>query len=101
MRELDESVAVTVMGWHQGDGAWIPLGWESDLPLPEYSTSISAAFEVIERMRELGYTVEILSAVGWWIQLKNSNPIDTVSASGPDLPDCIARAALAAIKESK
>ena len=72
MSTLDERVAMEVMGWHKEPNPmhkkdpvhyaperWmLPNGDISGAP-SRYSTDISAAWLVVERMRELGFTLRL------------------------------------------
>lgn len=64
-RELDQRIATEVMGWigvvpehvEAGGTRWFVPSGKPSLPekrvqVPEYSTDIRAAFEVVEKMRE-------------------------------------------------
>ena len=70
--DLNALVAETVMGWtpithygERGTGFWSTTGSESDGPwiadeqIPAYSTDISAAWEIVERLRLAGCTVRL------------------------------------------
>src|SRR5512147_2790096 len=89
-RELDAEVAEKVMGIRKifrpcdiksasesyfgspTDYVYIPSGKPPrthmiDAKLvPHYSTNISAAMEVVEKMQEAGYDVEMLAHSQWW-----------------------------------
>lgn len=76
-RETDIAIAVQLMGFkvtkvegmlsiplYTINSEYINWDWETGLlkgNLPNYSTNIEAAFIVVEKMREMGYTVEISS----------------------------------------
>ncbi len=64
-RELDVRVARDVMGipvTQFADGTWLAANGEE---LEPYSTDIAAAWEVVEKMREVDRAVEILFDHGW------------------------------------
>ena len=81
-RELDALVAEKVMGWTDiwTDGdyfmAYPPheqrimqkmgVGYAERYPIPNYSSEISAAWEVVEKMRQEGLTVTITTPPTGW-----------------------------------
>ena len=66
-RELDVLVAEKVMGadpktihtYRSKASFWIDGAWVDVPPVPHYSTDIAAAWEVVEKMNERGYSVII------------------------------------------
>lgn len=97
-RELDALVAEKVMGWARLQPGNDEIGWKTgpgalDLSgLPEFSTDIAAAWEVVEEIRRRGLAPEIaLLAYGkaWGVGFKSwrSNttltPANFVHASAP------------------
>ncbi len=68
-RGLDKLIAEKVMGWTEIKTEVIPeTGWdlygvnskgEGDFLIPDYSTDISAAWEVVEKLISIGYMVDI------------------------------------------
>lgn len=111
-RDLDAAVAERVMGWFLVDRremGWKPNGpdvWATgDEENPTFqlftpSTSISAAMEVVEKMRQRGYrwNAQTPRGRGWEIQCY----LTTTRGRGDKfkglLPEAICRAALAAIE---
>lgn len=75
-------------------------------PVPAYESDISAAWQVVERMRTLGYCVTIEYGPGnnsvAWVTFSRPMPHSCGHARTVPLADAICRAALAAIeRESK
>lgn len=115
-RELDAAVAEKVMGWspggiHNPPTFWvlkdkIQRSWEDTSFGAGFrpATEIYAAFEVVEAMRERGYSPRIQTAEGdesvWHVQLW-SDPEDNPYGSGlhEKLPRAICIAALSALDE--
>jgi hypothetical protein len=102
-RELNRLVAEKVMGLHVqfsnahgGDwtGTSIETGYARVLP---YSTDISAAMKVVEKMRSEGYLVFIRGKETWTVQFEG---LVVANESATTLPEAICRAALAAIQGS-
>jgi len=104
-REMDRAVAERVMGWRNVSVAYISVGLGGDDPLqptkgiqevPRYHESIEAAIRVVEKIR-VNYDVSIHTGShgNWAVVLKTGDPIPVAAVSGPSLPDCICRAALA------
>ena len=65
-RELDAQIAEKIFGWVHIDkftisGAWQLPGGFQRIDCPHYSTNIADAWEVVEKMVELGHKVEIES----------------------------------------
>ena len=67
-RELDALVAKHVMGW---DALLIKLRDKRLIPLPAYSTSISDAWEVAEKLSDLGWytNIERYTRKNWRVTL--------------------------------
>ena len=123
-RELDALVAERVMGW--GDISLHPMmdsdwwgmpsgpataiqgavGWlYTHEKVPNYSTDIAAAWEVVEAVRGRGWSLSLGEgmsgygdAVVWMVDFYKGNRI-CLSANGPDVPLAICRAALLAVME--
>lgn len=142
-RELDALVAEKVMGWtavFRLAGGNIPYGFPDDdynrdvdehrkhgtcgfptdyhrEPIPEYSTDISAAWEVVEHFRQRQWTVKLVGHEwydgGRWectlldaLDTERSRALDTQRHNAdkqgwdePSAPLAICRAALKAIEE--
>ena len=121
-RELDALVAEKVMGWVRGrrygngNGEWIIDGktsvsrtWDST---PSYSTSIAAAWEVVEKMRntkeapdETYWVLTDCAGSGWRAEIlqvltENDAPHQVAYGVGDTLPLAICLAALAALAPS-
>lgn len=84
-------------------GAWAAMYWV----IPRYSTDISAAWEVLERMRERGEWVLNVMADGYEIDNHNAEAIplkgwtwddEWIAERADTAPLCICRAALKAIE---
>ena len=108
-RELDAAVAERVLGWKRGDlrcgdMPWYPPGTGRYLgggrmDLPEFSTDISAAWEVVEHLATPDEALTITYAKGTWVVAVGSVE---VSATSESAPEAICRAALlAALKRSE
>lgn len=70
-RELDELVAEYVMGWTRigrsgtrGLVGVAPIGPDVSRKVPRYSTSMSAAWEVVEKMHQDGWDYEVANGPG-------------------------------------
>lgn len=110
-RELDRDVAEKVVGWRyrEDDGGFFAPGdeWFVDqdglrvecVDLPTYSTSISAAWEVVEKMREIGFTYVQIEACfdGGWRVAFGLDPMAIVKSANT-APLAICKAALAAVE---
>jgi Phage ABA sandwich domain len=80
---------------------------------PPYSSDISAAMEVVEKMWEKGYQAEIVNHYKlntlvadnvciWWVRFINvENDMDNWSAESESLPEAICLAALATLKKGE
>lgn len=92
--------------WHYGnnqDGQWEPM---------PFSTSIEAAMQVIEKMWQTGWQVELTNnyklntaitenSCVWWVRfINNENDMDNWSDEADTLPEAICRAALKAVTNS-
>ena len=100
-RELDALVAEKVMGWRRREGRWlVPDRVYSRRNCPRYSTSIAAAWQVVERFEERVAiegpvtTSDIWRCSIWtsWDENRESSVADTTSA-----PRAICLAALRAV----
>lgn len=104
--ELDDLVAERACGFvidrftFEYDGmfkkcrVWVDNEGKKHNPKP-YSTDIAAAWEVVEKMRELGWWIGIETVRGgdeWSVQMGSRREL----ISGP-LPLCVCRAALLAV----
>lgn len=100
-KELKTEIALTVMNWNSLEGRW----WRKEWPrehntwtfdqVPDYPTDISAAMEVVEKMRERGQYV-VINADGkqnWIVWFRDND----LSFHGESLPRAICEAALAAL----
>lgn len=113
-RELDSEVAKKAMGLNVQfsnalGGDWVGTSIEEGYSrVRPYSTDISAAMEVVEKMRKSGSwcCIEMKSDYHyvWWVGLRraeshgNAEHKITVSADAESLPEAICRAALKAIE---
>lgn len=105
-RELDALVAVEVMGWsswridemeehwgRRGPGSSYESGYEP----PRYSTTGDGMLAVLERMRELGWAVEIQAEdKHWWVDFYR--PIEEKIGHATTLPHAVCLAALEAVR---
>ncbi len=108
-RELDALVAAKVMGrpkFQPGKGpvAQRPLEelsmrmYADRIPVPHYSAEIGAAWQVVERMRALGWEVVVDTRSGkWLVQFLSSDGRQHSAASADLAPLAICRAAIAAL----
>jgi hypothetical protein len=108
-RELDALVAEKVMGWRDvSDGYGTPPEatlWEAIHIIPHYSTDIAAAWQVVERMRDQGWTshytdLSLDSREPWhsWHFTGTTPPNGpTLSAQASTVPHAICLAALRAV----
>jgi hypothetical protein len=69
-RERDALVAVNVMGWEVVRGTVVPPGYESwsKPEVPSYTTDISAAWEVVEKMDE--WIVQRARDGDYWVTVR-------------------------------
>lgn len=105
-KKLDTEVAEKVMGLERCSGSfwWRPTGMAvGDLrrqPLPAYSTSISDAWRVVERMLADGWTpcVEAERSINgpFWRCIMGHELKDATCADADSAPEAVCRAALAA-----
>ncbi len=108
-RELDALVATVIMGWRKDHAtvsvmeSWNKVTGEHliDIPeLPRYSTEISAAWEVVHKLKTLkGIKSEIFSnhGSGWYVQVFR-NFQDRVTASSDTFPHAVCLAALKVVE---
>jgi hypothetical protein len=110
--ELDRAVAGRVMGntlpevWSDptvGPSHGDPGGYR--IGVRPYSSSIEAAMQVVEKMRELGWRISIMNNVGceksdleWSVDFNGHRIVNRLAA---ELPEAICRASLKAIGVSK
>ena len=96
-RELDREVAEKVMGWRIPE-TWLysEMGHDGEVlrEVPLYSSSIEAAWLVMEKMREKGWSFgcSCIPTDDTWIANFGS-----IYISAPTAPEAICRAALAAL----
>ena len=115
-RELDAEVAVRVLGWH--DVKFQPIAnafgekvldeYAGHPPndllknaiIPRYSTSIQAAWDVLEKMKSVSLFAAVISAQGQpWVCKINKGTL-FVEERADAAPLAICRAALKALAES-
>jgi hypothetical protein len=104
--ELDIEVAEKVMGWTMNgeygkppDPAWNPV---HIVLAPCYSTDISAAFQVMEKMREKGFGVWINNhRLNNWEVCFTKLELRSKYVCAKTLPETICLAAIAALKSKK
>lgn len=113
-RELDALVAEKVMGWKiEGRPIRLSGGHFDDVRipadgtvkmLPSYSTDIAAAWQVVEKVRELNGWPFILESHGdpgapgrWWAYFQKTIGDRSVNGHGHEAPRAICLAALKAV----
>jgi hypothetical protein len=115
-RELDTLVAEKVMGWTKWRSPVVPRGsaepdcWlTNDRTSPTFkiahwspSTDIACAWQVVERMRDRGFALELHYEFGcsiqWVADFSNDGWSSTGEQLGDTAPLAICRAALAAVE---
>ena len=101
-RELDARVAEKVMG--QGSGYPLPNDFHYIAEIPYYSTDIAAAWEVVEKLKDDGYTVQLWSYSGSCCYgcaiARPTDGFQTPPLAPPTMPLAICRAALAVVSTS-
>ena len=109
-RELDALIAEKVMGWRKTRGGYtndLTKQWSvPEKQLPLYSTSIKAAWEVVEKLRGKGYYFDLDGdkdggargeLIPWIAEFSNVNK-KKYSGYAKTAPHAICLAALEAIK---
>lgn len=114
-RELDAAVASKVIGWH--DVKWQPIAnafgekvldeYAGHPPndllknaiIPRYSTSIQAAWDVIEKLKSMSVFVAVVSAQGAPWVCKINKGVKFVEEKADAAPLAICTAALKALAE--
>lgn len=113
LRELDLNIAQRLFGWH-GEVIWIegdPYLFEPNVEESEsrdfdhivesYSTDIAAAWQVVERMRELGWTDGHLDNHWWFRNAADPLAIRHSGQTATTAPEAIVQAALAALENAE
>lgn len=115
-RELDAAVAEGVMGWEfisptrsgnrqyrNADGDMILVGESALISTWKPSESIEAAMQVVEKMREREWFVEIANTpTGWFVNfIYDVNERIDCPAVAQLLPEAICKAALTALSEAQ
>lgn len=121
-RELDVQIAERLFGikkifkpsdyvagrdalYGSDEPSWIPSGKSprthmiDATPIPCFSTDISAAMKVVEKMRELEYFPKLWAAQMWNVEFWTDGKF-IASANEDSLPRAICEAALAALSPS-
>jgi hypothetical protein len=116
-RELDAEVAIRVMGWH--DVKFQPIAnafgekvldeYAGHPPndllknaiIPRYSTSIQAAWDVVEKMKSISLFTALISAKGQPWVCKINKEIAFVEEKADAAPLAICKAALKALSEER
>lgn len=100
-RELDALIADKVMGWidvhREGDWGYLgrPFGAFRDFRIPNYSTEITEAWEIVEKLRP-HFLIRIENSGSLWIiDFGCSDPITRIGAVSA--PHAICLAALQAV----
>lgn len=98
--ELDERIAIEVMGWRRGTaGTWVkPDGFSVTEFSPQYS--ISDAWLIVEQMRADGWQYNISDASGLH-ECKFVNDQKYAREIGDSVTEAIRLAALAAVEAGK
>lgn len=110
-RDVDAEVAIKIMGYHRFKELCIITTWNSpdkklidEKDVPHYSTNISAAMEVVKRMKELGFAAWFSNAHkdGWEVSFIKMDGIEVngeldFQATAPTLELAITLAALKAV----
>ncbi len=108
-RELDREIAEKVMEWIIGKSEHLAIGHPADekiaRSIPLYSSKIEAAWLVVERMRELNYSLEITGygdfplarTTGRWGVRFHVKGTPKGNHDGDSVTEAICRAALKAI----
>jgi hypothetical protein len=95
-RALDARVAIRLFDYHMVHCRDSEGGWRRSLPA--YSTNIAAAWQVVERVRALGFGVTISDGDEWSVGIApNNHDADVTVEFGDSAPLAICRAALAAV----
>lgn len=110
-RELNDEIAERVMGWKRVEGVNSALGsfmyqepgvahlvWPASVP--DYSTDISAAMQVVTAMIERGYDVDMHTESGGWMVGMSKMEAEQLLAgieSDNSLPIAICKCALSAV----
>lgn len=119
-RELDDLIATNVMGWHRNYGPFwlysdgrqvldwtvdpLPPGWENASMSDRFrpSTSIEAAWLVVEKLKESKWSVcveDTTPAPNWWVCFAHNIEDKEFHAEAPTPPLAISRAALKAVQK--
>ena len=104
-REMDALVAEEVMEWrwewseeYPNVGCWMPSGYGERAWSP--STSISVAWEVVEKLKGLNFAVAIedvsVPTTNWWVCFADNSEDKESHDEAPTAPLAISRAALKA-----
>lgn len=119
-RDLDAAVAERVMGWQrQPDyNYWMSFPAGESFSLHALiatwspSESIEAAMQVVEKMWQLGWSIEMANGgklgtlatariVSWYVRfVEDENDLNNWSAEAETLPEAICRAALRAVEQN-
>ena len=101
--ERDAEIA-RLLGWkHDERGRWIPPGWESDFPLPAYSTHPTACDRLEADLAARGFDVDTSrkaedgSTHGVDVRLLDRAG-ESYRASAATRPDAVSAAALLALR---
>ena len=117
-RELDALIAEKVMGLSEvefvgerlqylNDAMSVELGGRWSSPVEHYSSSIAAAFSVVEKMREKGWTFtatndfEVTEYLPWQAEFHRrvGRAVENHPCEADFLPEAICLAALQAVEE--
>jgi hypothetical protein len=110
-QELDRAVAEEVMGCRvqvSANGKLSELGGGEervykDAQIPRFSTDIAAAWQVVEKMREYGWSVTIGQHIdlSWRCKFTNDEILIEVIARANTAPRAICETALEAVRAHK
>lgn len=108
--ELDYAIAEHIMGWTKstvGPCEYLnPPPDEAFRPVPRYSTKIAAAWEVVDKMNSLGFTLDLSEQQfgkqpRFWFAEYSDNKFTLGQVQAPTAPEAIGRAALVALGKSQ
>jgi hypothetical protein len=109
-REMDIKIHVEIMGWMELDNSLRlsksrifnkpEVGTMYDYNVPNYSTDIAAAWQVVDEMWEKGFFHELAKARGGEIARIGNKEKDTGDVFAETAPLAICRAALLAMMEA-
>jgi hypothetical protein len=100
MREMDIQVAILVFGFDAGKNALGQPVINGRCICPDFSTEISDAWMVVDKMKEDGWYIDIGNYREWFVSFTRQPEDDSFAGSGETAPEAICRAALEALEKS-